>query len=240
VLQSIQPFLTALAPLDTSSSTPSSSAITTALNSICSSSNAPSSSLYGSQLAEFYQACQAELTTSKIPDVGVLYDSIYMLVPFVASLCQKDSSGNLCVTAQSSSTTNTTKRSLLDSRDSSEQVNMPDASIFSQDDVAFLGISPNSSAAQLCTPCTRGVMNGYTSQLNSIPYGPGAGSSVLFPGLTTLYNAINQKCGSSFLNGQVQAAGGLATGAALQSVDGGFASFVGSAIAAAAGAVALL
>lgn len=239
MLQSIQPFLTALAPFDSGSSTPSASAITTALNSICSSSNTPSSSLYGNQLAEFYQACQPELTTSKIPDVAVLYDSIYMLTPFVASLCQKDSSGNFCVTTQSSSTTNTTKRSSLDRRDS-EQVYMPDASVFSQDDVAFLGISPNSAAAQLCTPCTRGVMNSYTSQLNSYPYGPGAGNSVLFPGLTTLYNAITQKCGSSFLNGQVQAAGGLATGAALQSVDGGFASFVGSAIAAAAGAVALL
>jgi hypothetical protein len=226
-----------MAPFDSSSSTPSSSDITTALSSICSSSNTPSPSLYGSQLAQFYQACQAELTTQKIQAVGVLYDSLYMIAPFVASLCQKNSAGSYCVTTQSS---NTTKRSSLDRRDSSQQVNMPNPSIYSQDDIAFLGISPNLAAAQLCTSCTRGVMNSYTSQLNSYPYGPGPSNSVLFPGMTTLYNAITQKCGASFLSGQAQAAGGLATGAAPQLVDSGFASFVGSAIAAAAGAVALL
>ena len=222
-----------------SSSTPSSSDITTALNSICSSSNTPNPSLYGSQLADFYQACQAELTTDKIQAVDILYDTLYMIAPFVASLCQKNSAGSYCVTTAQSSNT-TTKRSSLDRRDSSQQVNMPSPSIFSQDDIAFLGISPSLAAAQLCTSCTRGVMNSYTSQLNSYPYGLGPSNSVLFPGMTALYDAINQKCGASFLGGQVQAAGGLATGAAPQSIDSGFASFVGSAIAAAAGAVALL
>ncbi len=83
-------------------------------------------------------------------------------------------------------------------------------------------------------------MNAYTTQLNNIPYGPSISNSELFPGEPALYEAINQKCGASFLGGAVQAAGGLATGAAPRSVDGGFA-FVGSAIAAAAaGAVALL
>ena len=83
-------------------------------------------------------------------------------------------------------------------------------------------------------------MGAYTNQLSSTPYGPGISNSQLFPGEAALYSAINSKCGASFLGGQVQAAGGLATGAAPRSADGGFA-FVGSAIAAAAaGAVALL
>jgi hypothetical protein len=160
-----------------------------------------------------------------------------MLVPFKVSLCQKDSSGNYCVASDSS---NTTKRASLDRRDGSQEVFVPDASLFVQNDVAFLGLSPNLTADQLCVSCTRQVMNEYMNQLNTVPYGPGIPNSVLFPGQTALYNAINQKCGTSFLGGAAQAAGGLATGAAPRSADGGFA-VVGSAIAAvAAGVVALL
>ncbi len=82
-------------------------------------------------------------------------------------------------------------------------------------------------------------MNVYTTQLSTIPYGPGLQNSVLFPSEPSLYNAINQKCGPSFLGGESQAAGGLGKGAAPRSVDGGFA-LVSSAIVAAAGAAALL
>jgi len=83
-------------------------------------------------------------------------------------------------------------------------------------------------------------MNVYTTQLSSLPYGPMISNSVLFPGEAALYDAINQKCGTSFLGGAVQAAGGLATGAAPRSVDDGFALVSSAIAAAAAGAVALL
>ena len=117
---------------------------------------------------------------------------------------------------------------------------MPSPELFTSKNIAFLGISPDLSAGQLCVPCTREVMNVYTSQLSTMPYGPSLPNSQLFGGETALYDAINQKCGASFLGGAVQAAGGLATGAAPRSVDAGF-SLVSSAIAAAAaGAVALL
>lgn len=135
---------------------------------------------------------------------------------------------------------NTTKRASLDRRDGSQEVFVPDANLFVQKDVAFLGLSPDLAADQLCVSCTRQVMNDYTTQLSTIPYGPGISNSILFSGQPALYNAINQKCGSSFLGGAVQAAGGLATGAAPRSADGGFV-VVGSAIAvAAAGAMAFL
>jgi hypothetical protein len=233
--QVVKPVISATAPLDASSS-PSSSDITTALGSVCSASNTPNPSLFGSLLTLFYQSCQPELTTSKIQDVQVLYDSLYMYIPFQAALCQKDSSGNYCAATPSKPA----KRASLDRRDDSEQVPMPNPTVFSQNNIAFLGLSPNDTSAQLCTPCTREVMNGYTTFMGNFPYGPGSTSSVLFSGLQALYNAINTQCGTSFLGGQVQAAGGLATGAAPLSVDSGFA-FVGSAIAAAAaGVVALL
>jgi hypothetical protein len=235
--QCVQPILTATQPLETSSSSPSSSAITTALNSFCSSSPTCSNSVIGTLLGQFYKACQSELTTSKVPSVGLLYDSLYIVGPFNSAICQKDSSGNYCVANDSS---NTTKRASLDRRDGSQEVFAPDAGLFVQKNVALLGLSPDLSASQLCVSCTRQVMNDYTTQLSTVPYGPGINNSVLFPGQPALYKAINEKCGSSFLGGAVQAAGGLATGAAPRSADSGFA-VVGSAIAAvAAGVVALL
>jgi hypothetical protein len=207
------------------------------LNSVCSSSNTCSASVVQGLLGQFYQACQSELTVSKIQQVTILYDALYFFVPLQLALCQKDSSGNFCVSSQSSKAT---KRAAFDRRDATQD-SQSVLSLFSGgSNIAFLGLQPDSSADQLCVPCTREVMNGYLTQLNSVPYGPGLNNSLLFSGEPTLYNAINSKCGASFLSGEVQAAGGLATGAAPRSVDGGFA-LVGSAIAAAAaGAVALL
>jgi hypothetical protein len=154
-------------------------------------------------------------------------------------VCQKDTSNNYCVASYSSS--NTTKRASLDRRDdSSQEVFMPNAELFSTKNVAFLGIQPSLSATQLCVPCTREVMNIYISQLSSLPYAPSISKSMLFPSEPELYTAINQKCGASFLGGAAQAAGGLATGAAPRSVDGGFALVSSAIAAAAAGAVALL
>ena len=152
-------------------------------------------------------------------------------------MCQKDTSGSYCVASHSS---NTTKRASLDRRDGSQEVFTPDASLFTSKNVAFLGLESSLSASQLCVPCTREVMNVYTSQLSTIPYAPGIANSVLFGGEPALYDAINQKCGASFLGGAAQAAGGLATGAAPRSVDGGFALVSSAIAAAAAGAVALL
>jgi len=83
-------------------------------------------------------------------------------------------------------------------------------------------------------------MNVYVAQFNTIPYGPGPQNSVLFSGGPALLDAINQKCGTSFLGGAVQAAAGLATGAAPRLVEGGFALVSSAIAAAAAGAVALL
>jgi hypothetical protein len=83
-------------------------------------------------------------------------------------------------------------------------------------------------------------MTVYTNQLSSVPYAPSLNYSQLLAGQPSLYDATNAKCGNSFLSGDTQAAGGLATSAAPHSADGGFA-MVGSAIVAvAAGAAALL
>ncbi|KAF8498122.1 hypothetical protein F5888DRAFT_1612724 [Russula emetica] len=243
--QCLQPIISATAPLCSSSTTPTVSDVTTALNSICSSSTTCDPSHIGSLLGQFQQACQNELTSSKNTNVILTYDSLYLIGPFKGAVCQKDTSGNYCVASQSSNTTtnttsNATKRDLLGRQDGSQEVFTPDANLFTSNNIVFLGLQPNLSASQLCVPCTREVVNVYTSQLSNYPYAPGMANSALFGGEPALYSAINQKCGASFLGGAAQAAGGLATGAAPRSVDGGF-GLVSSAIAAAAaGAVALL
>jgi hypothetical protein len=175
----------------------------------------------------------------KNKDVIITYDSLYLIGPFKSAVCQKDTtSDKYCVVSNPSS--NTTKRASLDRRDSSQEVFMPNPELFTSKNVAFLGILSSLSASQLCAPCTREVMNIYTSQLSMIPYCPGISNSVLFGGEPALYEAINEKCGAPFLGGAAQAAGGLATGAAPRSVDGGFALVSSAIAAAAAGAVALL
>ena len=225
--QCLQPLLTAL----------SSSSGISALTGICS-ATACDPNLIGGQLGQFYQACQNELTVSKDASVIVTYDALYILGPLQKALCQKNATGSYCLATSSSSTS--TKRASLDRRSSTQQAFTLDATVFAQKNVAFLGLLPDLAADQLCVPCTREIMGIYTTQLGNIPYGPGLQNSQLMSDEPALYSAINSKCGASFLAGQVQAAGGLATGAAPRSVDGGL-TLVGSALAAAAaGAVALL
>jgi len=208
---------------------------TSSLNNICSATTCDATTI-GAQLSSFQQACQTELTDAKNAKVIITYDSLYLLSILPKVVCLKDTSGNYCL---ANSSTSSTKRASLDRR-GSQQVFIPDAAQFNQKNIPFLGLQTGEAADKLCTPCTRQIMGAWTNELSSVPYGPGMSNSQLFSGEPALYSAINSKCGASFLGGEVQAAGGLATGAAPRSADGGFA-FVGSAIAAAAaGAVALL
>ncbi|SRR6266702_2168176 len=217
------------------------STISSTLNNICSSSTCDST-LISTELALFYQACQTELTSSKTPGVILTYDVIYTFGLLQKALCQKDDSGSYCaLNMSSSSSPSTTKRSsLLDRRGDSQVALVPNVDKYSKENIVFLGLLPNMSSDHLCTPCTRNVMNVYTSQLNTVPYGPGIKSSVLLSGQSALYDAVNSVCGASFLSGEVQAAGALGTGAAPRAADATFA-IVGSAIVAVvAGAVAFL
>jgi hypothetical protein len=171
-----------------------------------------------------------------MPGVVLTYDALYLLGPFKQVLCLKDN-GHYCL---ANSTSSPAKRATLARRDGAQEAFIPNITTFDQKNIAFLGLEPSLSADKLCVTCTKEIMNVYTTQMNDYLYSPGIMNSVLFPGQAALYSAINSKCGPPFLGGEVQAAGGLATGAAPRSVDGGLA-FVGSAFAAAAaGAVALL
>lgn len=193
--------------------------------------------MINAQLALFAQACQNELTVSKNQSVILTYDMLYIMGPFQSAVCQKDNSGNYCV---ANATSSLTKRASFDRRQNPQVPLAPNVTEFNQDNILYLGTSPNLNASDLCTPCTRNIMNGYITQLSKVPYAPGMNSSILLADQTPLYNAITTKCGASFLGGQVQAAGGLATGAAPRSADSAFALVSSVITAIAVGAMALL
>jgi hypothetical protein len=170
-----------------------------------------------------------------------MYDVLYSFPLLQQALCQKDDSGNYCVVNMTTPSTSSTKRSSsLDRRDDSQVALIPNVEKYSAENIVFLGLQANMTSQQLCTPCTRNVMNVYTAQLNNEPYGPGISSSVLLSGQPALYAAINSKCGPSFLSGQVQAAGALSTSAAPHAADATFALFGSAIVAVAAGAIAVL
>jgi hypothetical protein len=55
-------------------------------------------------------------------------------------------------------------------------------------------------------------MTAYINWESDSPYAPGLSQSTLLSTQNTLYGAVTSICGSSFLSGVVQAAGGLGTG----------------------------
>ncbi|KAH9176103.1 hypothetical protein EDB89DRAFT_201225 [Lactarius sanguifluus] len=239
----LKPLISATSAFNAGSNptTISPSTISSSLDSICSSANTCDATLINTQLALFLKACQTELTSTKTASVILTYDVMYTFGLLQQSLCQKDDSGKYCALNMTPSQSTTKRSSSLDRRGDSQVAIVPNVDRYSKENIAFLGIQPtNMTSDQLCTSCTRKVMNVYTSQLNAVPYGPGISSTVLLSGQPALYAAINSKCGASFLSGQVQAAGALGTGAAPRGADSTLA-LVGSAIVAvAAGAIAVL
>ncbi|KAI0262743.1 hypothetical protein BC834DRAFT_828509 [Gloeopeniophorella convolvens] len=219
----------------------SSSTITSALGAICSSSSQCDVTLVRTQLTSFYQACGPELTSAKNDDVLRSYDVLYLLPALQQAVCQKDDSGDYCLNnITTSSSAPSGKRAVFRRADGSQVALIPDVAQYSKENIAFLGLQANLTSDQLCNRCTANIMNVYTTQLNAVPYAPGIQNSALLAGQPTLYDAVNSKCGAALLGGPVQAAGGLATGAAPRAADGSLA-LLGSALAAvAAGAIAVL
>jgi len=192
-------------------------------------------------LSSFYTACTAELTGSN-PNQDVLqtYDWLYVLTPFVNAACAKDDNGKACVTqiqATGASTGNSSSKAVASESDKLVLVEnnlwspagspltrratvtqnvtaalVPNTTTFRTTGLAFLFLTPDMSANELCVSCTRQILSAYIDFEQSVPYGPGLASSPVLGGQTALFNAVNSTCGASFMSGAVQAAGGLGSG----------------------------
>lgn len=231
----------------------SSSAVASAVKSFCSSaSSSCSDSNIKTQLASFYSACTAELTSTANQDVIRMYDALYAITPLKQAVCAQDDSGNYCISSIASAAksnnnmataqkylwypSTTAKRAVT-----SIQAN---STTFTNYNLPFLLLTPSTPSSTLCTSCTRSILTSYINFESSVPYGPGLDKSTLLSGQTALYKGVVSTCGENFMSGAVQAAGGIKSGVisgAGKTVEGGALGVLISAmsVAAAGFAVAL-
>ncbi|KAF4611474.1 hypothetical protein D9613_003907 [Agrocybe pediades] len=212
-----------------SSTTPSSAAVSSALDNLCDDSvtNSCSDSVVRSQITQFYAACPDELVKNPVDSVVSIYDVLYTLTPLRQSVCSKDDSDSWCVMAPSttsrevsesvgSSGLSTTELLALLYTDNSALKRraevpaiVPNITTYHDTNLPFLFLKPDIDATALCTTCTRLVITNYVKFESDTPYAPGLTNSKLLDTQQPLYDAITQKCPADFLNGAVQAAGGL-------------------------------
>lgn len=206
----------------------------TALDAVCGSSC--SDGPVRSKISDFYQACTAELTSSKNPDVLLLYDTVYSMIPLKNSVCAKDDSGSYCVGKVPAKIAATSLYTTVGS--GAQTVLKPSADAFKSNNIAFLLLQASTPKDQLCTSCARSVITSFVSWESSVPYAPGIAQSNILAGQTDLYTTVTNTCGANFLSGAVQAAGGLSGGILSDSSDaahtvvGAFGAVVGAIAAA--------
>ncbi len=222
-------------PGGSAGSSPSKAEVSGAVDSICTgsaSSTCPDSLIRG-QLADFYAACSDELTSKPNQKVRDIYDVLYVLSPLKKAMCSKDDSGSYCLFDDSDATSTGIKGALasaggidltqvqnsLSYTPSSgsvarraEDAIVANLTTFRASNLAFIFREPNIDSANLCTTCTRNILTGYFGYESDVLYAPGLSASSLLGGQTELVGAIQQKCGANFLNGAVQAAGGIKSG----------------------------
>ncbi|KJA24960.1 hypothetical protein HYPSUDRAFT_65260 [Hypholoma sublateritium FD-334 SS-4] len=214
-----------------SNSTASSAAVSSALTGLCSSTvdTACPESNIRTQLTNFFTACSAELTTSNVTDVVKIYDVLYSFLPMRTAACAKADDGSWCVNAPTTTSREVsedvagdgsslsvssllallyTDNSALKRRDSVSAI-VPNTTTYHDTYLPFIFFKPTLDATTLCTSCARQVLTAYIDFESNIPYAPGLSSSQILSSQSDLYNAVESKCGSTFLTGAVQAAGGL-------------------------------
>lgn len=204
--------LSAFAPGSTA--TPSASAITSALGNVCSDSLTSScpKNLIQSKLADFYTACTAELTSSPNAQVASLYEVLYTITPLKNAVCSKDDSANFCLLSAnlpSGANAESLQKSLYTQ---SNQVIVPDTNSFSSNNIPFLFLSADLPSETLCTTCTRNILMAYIDFEGEISHARGLANSQLLNKQTDLYTAVTSKCGATFMDSEVKAAGGIKSG----------------------------
>ncbi|KAF9529154.1 hypothetical protein CPB83DRAFT_875752 [Crepidotus variabilis] len=238
-LKSLNSATTAFSPGGTG--TVSKASVSSTLTTLCADtvSGACPESLIRTTLTNFYTSCSPELTgASKNAQVVQFYETLYLLSPMRTSICAKDDSGDYCVfssqgTAKEQSS-DVSLASLMGPLFSSAgalkrraaTAVVPNLQTYHDKNIAFLYYTPSLDAPTLCTACARQVVTAYMNFESNVAYTPGVDNSQILVNQQPLIDAINGKCPAGFLNGAVQAAGGLSGGylsssAAVPSVSSG-------------------
>lgn len=203
---------TALAAFAPGASAASSSAVTDGLKNVCGdavTTECPTS-VFASKITGFYAACSEELTSKANTDVIKIYDVLYVVPAMREAVCSKDDSGNWCVATATpaAGTSADSLQAALYTKNGDSYV--PNTSTFTSNNIPFLFL--NSDSTDLCTTCTRNVLNAYIQHESNLPYAPGLQKSQLLGTQSALFTAVTQKCGDNFMNSEVKAAGGLSSG----------------------------
>jgi len=209
-------------------STGSKADVSSAIDSICTGSVSDScpDSLIRGQLSNFYAACSDELTSKANQRTRDIYDVLYVLSPLKKAICSKDDSANYCLFDNSDTTSTGIKGIDLSQIQNSLSYTPSSGSVarraqdpvaanlttFRSSNLAFLFRQPDMDSATLCTTCTRNILTGYFGFESDVLYAPGLAASQLLGGQTELVGGIQKTCGANFLNGAVQAAGGIKSG----------------------------
>ncbi|KAJ8522149.1 hypothetical protein ONZ45_g1208 [Pleurotus djamor] len=220
-----------------SSSNPTSAQLVSSLNNLCTqkSTEACTDSTFQQRLSGFYAACSNELVSSPVQAVRDFYAVLYLIKPFLSALCTKNDNGDYCVIksklpGSSSATPSGLSNNIANTGPAPLDVQdylvanpsltrraptaalVPNTTTYAESGLPYFFLSPADSADTLCTPCTRNIMTSYINYQSSVPYAGTLDQSPIFKHQPELYSAISDKCGSSFLGGAVQAAGGLKGG----------------------------
>lgn len=127
-----------------------------------------------------------------------LYDILYFFTPFRAAVCATDSStGNYCASSLGSTTPASSKRDSLAARGDDPVV---DPTTLRNFGMPYLFMLPSSSTSQLCTPCGKAVLQAYVTWEATIPYAFGLNQSPILGGQSALWQAVQSKCGVSFIS----------------------------------------
>jgi hypothetical protein len=186
--------------------------VTAALKDVCGDSVATAcpTSVFASQITAFYAACSEELTSKPNADVVKIYDILYVVPPMREALCSKDDSGNWCVAsaaAPAGSSADSLQAALYTKNG---ETYTPNTSTFTSNNIPFLFLNPDTT--DLCTTCTRNVLNAYIKHESNLPYASGLNKSPLLGKQGELFTSVTEKCGDNFMNSEVKAAGGLSSG----------------------------
>jgi len=175
-----------------------SSQLSSTLSNLCGDSQCSNPYIRG-QLMQLWTSCTDELSgSSPNAQVEELYDILYAFLPLRAAVCTTDpSKNNYCVSNLGSATPASSKRGSLAARDSDPVI---DPTAISNSGMPFLFALPSSPSSQLCTPCTKGVMQAYVVWEARSPYALGLTQSPLLHGQYALWQAIQSKCGESFIS----------------------------------------
>ncbi|TRM63225.1 hypothetical protein BD626DRAFT_537138 [Schizophyllum amplum] len=175
------------------------------LETLCKADGCDASTVQG-KLADFYAACSDELTSGNEGVIEV-YDAMYAISPLKTAMCSKGDNGDYCMLSMSKYADSDDVQAAQQAL--SSESSAANGTAFSAYNIPFLFLTGSVDSNYLCTTCTRNILAAYIDYESDSPYAPGLSASQLISGQMDLYSGVVGQCGSSFLSGAVQAAGGL-------------------------------